>query len=82
MSAVPARAPAAPIQVVASDVDATRALGRRIGEAVSTEVRAFRQDPVAAQDSGVYEKHKMVSLNVWSPVVNLLRDPRWGRIVE
>ena len=33
MSAVPARAPAAPIQVVAPDVDATRALGRRIGEA-------------------------------------------------
>ena len=32
MSAVPARAPAAPIQVVAPDVDATRALGRRIGE--------------------------------------------------
>ena len=59
-----------------------RDLLRRIGEAVSTEVRAFRQDPVAAQDSGVYEKHKMVSLNVWSPVVNLLRDPRWGRNEE
>jgi tRNA threonylcarbamoyladenosine biosynthesis protein TsaE len=33
MSAVPARAPAAPIEVVASDVAATRTLGRRIGEA-------------------------------------------------
>lgn len=59
-----------------------RELLRRIGEAVSTEVRAFRQDPAAAQDSGVYEKHKMVSLNVWAPVVNLLRDPRWGRNEE
>jgi beta-glucosidase len=59
-----------------------RDLLRRIGEAVSTEVRAFRQDPAAAQESGVYEKHKMVSLNVWSPVVNLLRDPRWGRNEE
>ena len=59
-----------------------RDLLRRIGEAVSTEVRAFRQDPAAARQSGINEKHKMVSLNVWSPVVNLLRDPRWGRNEE
>lgn len=59
-----------------------RELLRRVGEAVSTEVRAFRQDPAAAEDSGVREKHKMVSLNVWAPVVNLLRDPRWGRNEE
>jgi beta-glucosidase len=59
-----------------------RDLLRRVGEAVSTEVRAFRQDPTAVQDSGVYEKHTMVSLNVWAPVVNLLRDPRWGRNEE
>lgn len=59
-----------------------RELLRRIGEAVSTEVRAFRQDPGAAERSGVAEKHKMVSLNVWAPVVNLLRDPRWGRNEE
>ncbi|NUR28713.1 MAG: beta-glucosidase [Catenulispora sp.] len=60
-----------------------RALLRRVGEAVSTEVRAFRQDTVNAfQASGVAEKHPMVSLNVWAPVVNLLRDPRWGRNEE
>jgi beta-glucosidase len=59
-----------------------RELLRRIGEAVSTEVRAFRQDPAAVQNSAVYEKHTMVSLNVWAPVVNLLRDPRWGRNEE
>ena len=59
-----------------------RELLRRLGEAVSTEVRAFRQDPGAAERSGVAEKHKMVSLNVWAPVVNLLRDPRWGRNEE
>ncbi len=59
-----------------------RDLLRRVGEAVSTEVRAFRQDPDAAERSGVPEQHKMVSLNVWSPVVNLLRDPRWGRNEE
>ncbi|WP_238153708.1 glycoside hydrolase family 3 C-terminal domain-containing protein [Streptomyces xinghaiensis] len=43
---------------------------RRIGEAVSTEARGMRaRDP-------------RVGLNVWAPVVNLLRDPRWGRNEE
>lgn len=59
-----------------------RDLVRRVGEAVSTEVRAFRQDPAAAEDSGLAEKPAMVSLNVWAPVVNPLRDPRWGRNEE
>jgi beta-glucosidase len=60
-----------------------RELLRRIGEAVSTEVRAFRQDTAnALQLSDQAEKPPMVSLNVWAPVVNPLRDPRWGRNEE
>jgi beta-glucosidase len=60
-----------------------RELVRRIGEAVSTEVRAFKQDTAnALQLSGQFEKPPMVSLNVWAPVVNPLRDPRWGRNEE
>jgi len=60
-----------------------RALIRRVGEAVSTEVRAFRQDTANAfQSSAMAEKPPMISLNVWAPVVNLLRDPRWGRNEE
>jgi beta-glucosidase len=60
-----------------------RDLLRRIGQAVSTEVRAFKQDTVnALQRSGQFEKPPMVSLNVWAPVVNPLRDPRWGRNEE
>lgn len=60
-----------------------RDLLRRIGQAVSTEVRAFRQDTAnALQLSGQTEKPPMVSLNVWAPVVNPLRDPRWGRNEE
>ncbi|GAA3756095.1 glycoside hydrolase family 3 C-terminal domain-containing protein [Salinactinospora qingdaonensis] len=43
---------------------------REVGTAVGTEVRAMR-----ARDS-------RVGLNVWSPTVNLLRDPRWGRNEE
>ncbi|WP_432137982.1 MULTISPECIES: glycoside hydrolase family 3 C-terminal domain-containing protein [unclassified Streptomyces] len=42
-------------------------LVRRVGEAVSQEVRAMR-----ARD-------ERVGLNVWSPTVNLLRHPLWGR---
>ncbi|BEL09605.1 glycoside hydrolase family 3 C-terminal domain-containing protein [Actinoplanes sichuanensis] len=44
---------------------------RRVGTAVGTEVRAMHhRDP------------ENVGLNVWAPVVNLLRDPRWGRNEE
>ncbi|MDT9700510.1 glycoside hydrolase family 3 C-terminal domain-containing protein [Streptomyces sp. P17] len=45
-------------------------LVRRVGEAVSKEVRAMR-----ARD-------ERVGLNVWSPTVNLLRHPLWGRTEE
>ncbi|MFG2789474.1 glycoside hydrolase family 3 C-terminal domain-containing protein [Streptomyces sp. NPDC048419] len=45
-------------------------LVRRIGEAVSREARAMR-----AHDD-------RVGLNVWSPTVNLLRHPLWGRNEE
>ncbi|WP_338491324.1 glycoside hydrolase family 3 C-terminal domain-containing protein [Streptomyces sp. SJL17-4] len=45
-------------------------LVRRVGEAVSNEVRAMR-----ARDD-------RVGLNVWSPTVNLLRHPLWGRNEE
>ncbi|MDG4765443.1 glycoside hydrolase family 3 C-terminal domain-containing protein [Solwaraspora sp. WMMD406] len=42
-----------------------------VGEAVGTEARAFHhKDPGTA------------GLNVWAPVVNPLRDPRWGRNEE
>lgn len=45
-------------------------LVRRVGEAVSREVRAMR-----AHD-------ERIGLNVWSPTVNLLRHPLWGRNEE
>ncbi|WP_089154022.1 beta-glucosidase family protein [Micromonospora sp. NBS 11-29] len=44
---------------------------RAVGAAVADEVRAkHRADP------------RRVGLNVWAPVVNPLRDPRWGRNEE
>ncbi|MGW0827315.1 glycoside hydrolase family 3 C-terminal domain-containing protein [Streptomyces sp. NPDC002845] len=45
-------------------------LVRRVAEAVSRETRAMR-----ARD-------ERVGLNVWSPTVNLLRHPLWGRNEE
>ncbi|MET7400534.1 glycoside hydrolase family 3 C-terminal domain-containing protein [Dactylosporangium sp. NPDC005572] len=48
-----------------------RDLLRAVGAAVGTEVRAFHHDTDAD-----------ASLNVWAPVVNPLRDPRWGRNEE
>ncbi|GAB2759296.1 glycoside hydrolase family 3 C-terminal domain-containing protein [Streptomyces bullii] len=45
-------------------------LVRRVGEAVSREVRAMRG------------RDERVGLNVWAPVVNLLRHPLWGRNEE
>jgi beta-glucosidase len=47
------------------------ALLRRVGAAVGDEARGYHvRDP------------RVFSLNLWAPVVNLLRDPRWGRNEE
>ncbi|GAB2811432.1 glycoside hydrolase family 3 C-terminal domain-containing protein [Streptomyces daliensis] len=43
----------------------------RVGAAVGDETRGFQQ-----------ERPQGWGLNVWAPVVNLLRDPRWGRNEE
>lgn len=43
---------------------------RRVGEATGREVRAMRA------------REPRVGLNVWAPVVNLLRHPLWGRNEE
>jgi len=50
------------------------ALVGRIGEVVSTEARArFNARPVDT-DRRIYE-----GLTIWSPNINIFRDPRWGR---
>ncbi|MFI2739198.1 glycoside hydrolase family 3 C-terminal domain-containing protein [Streptomyces sp. NPDC018711] len=54
-------------------------LVRRVAEAVSTELRAFhhhRPPAVGSPERGAN------SLQAWAPVLNLLRDPRWGRNEE
>ncbi|MCX3058302.1 glycoside hydrolase family 3 C-terminal domain-containing protein [Streptomyces sp. GXMU-J5] len=51
-------------------------LVREVAEAVSAEVRALHhhRSPAAGE--------ARISLQTWAPVVNLLRDPRWGRNEE
>ncbi|MEE1788671.1 glycoside hydrolase family 3 C-terminal domain-containing protein [Streptomyces sp. SP17BM10] len=54
-------------------------LVRAVGEAVSTELRAFhyhRPPALGTPERGAN------SLQAWAPVLNLLRDPRWGRNEE
>ncbi|MER6369701.1 glycoside hydrolase family 3 C-terminal domain-containing protein [Streptomyces mirabilis] len=47
------------------------ALIQQVGSAVGDEARGFQQ-----------ERPDGWGLNLWAPVVNLLRDPRWGRNEE
>ena len=49
-------------------------LMRRIGDVVSTEARAKRNLYVSKGERGWYQ-----CLTLWSPNVNMFRDPRWGR---
>ncbi|WP_395397344.1 glycoside hydrolase family 3 C-terminal domain-containing protein [Novosphingobium sp. BL-8A] len=50
------------------------ALMEQVGTVVSTEARAkFNAKPVNA-DRRIYE-----GLTIWSPNINIFRDPRWGR---
>jgi beta-glucosidase len=45
-----------------------------IGEVVSTEARAKYNDAIANNNHDRY-----FGLTVWSPNINIFRDPRWGR---
>lgn len=49
-------------------------LVRRIGDVASTEARIIHQKAVQNGYRGIY-----YGLTVWSPNINLFRDPRWGR---
>jgi beta-glucosidase len=51
-------------------------LVRRVAEATSVELRAFHYHRPTAVGTGTN------SLQAWAPVLNLLRDPRWGRNEE
>ena len=49
-------------------------LVEKVGDVVSTEVRAKYNAYQAEGDRDIYK-----GLTIWSPNVNIFRDPRWGR---
>lgn len=51
-------------------------LVHEVATATGTELRAFHHHRAPAAGDG------RISLQAWAPVVNLLRDPRWGRNEE
>ncbi|WP_282697504.1 glycoside hydrolase family 3 protein [Streptomyces sp. CC208A] len=63
-------------QAVALGATWDEELVRRVAEAVSVELRAFHHHRTPATGDGPH------SLQAWAPVLNLLRDPRWGRNEE
>jgi beta-glucosidase len=46
----------------------------RVADTISTEARAKYNDAIAHNNTGRY-----YGLTFWSPNINILRDPRWGR---
>src|SRR4051812_33170247 len=49
-------------------------LMRRVADVISTEARAKHHEAVRHGDTGRYK-----GLTMWSPNINIFRDPRWGR---
>ena len=49
-------------------------LVQQIGDAIATEARAKYNISVKQNDRDIYK-----GITIWSPNVNLFRDPRWGR---
>lgn len=47
---------------------------KEVGDVIATEVRAKYNESVKEGDRDIYK-----GLTIWSPNVNLFRDPRWGR---
>ena len=61
-------------QAIALGATFDEELLKEVGEAVATETRAKYNEAVKEEDRDIYK-----GLTVWSPNVNLFRDPRWGR---
>ena len=61
-------------QAIALGATFDEELLKEIGEVTATETRAKYNEAVKDGDRDIYK-----GLTVWSPNVNLFRDPRWGR---
>lgn len=61
-------------QAIALGASFDEELLKEIGEVIAVETRAKYNEAVKEGDRDIYK-----GLTVWSPNVNLFRDPRWGR---
>lgn len=61
-------------QAIALGATFDEELLKEIGEVIAVETRAKYNEAVKEGDRDIYK-----GLTVWSPNVNLFRDPRWGR---
>ncbi len=52
------------------------ALHQRIAETIATEARA-KNNEILAKSGGATKRYQ--GLTIWSPNINIFRDPRWGR---
>jgi beta-glucosidase len=53
------------------------ALQQQVGDVISTEARAKYNDAIQHGLHSIY-----FGLGIWSPNINIVRDPRWGRGLE
>ncbi|WP_428312936.1 glycoside hydrolase family 3 C-terminal domain-containing protein [Hydrocarboniphaga sp.] len=51
-------------------------LHERVADAISTEARAKNNEAIARSGGGT---QRYEGLTIWSPNINIFRDPRWGR---
>lgn len=49
---------------------------QRMADAISTEARAKNNEAIAKKNGG---SARYEGLTIWSPNINIFRDPRWGR---
>ncbi|MDZ4768206.1 MAG: glycoside hydrolase family 3 C-terminal domain-containing protein, partial [Chloroflexota bacterium] len=49
----------------------------QVADVISTEARAKHHDALRHDEHGIYQ-----GLTFWSPNINIVRDPRWGRAQE
>ena len=49
---------------------------QRMADAISTEARAKNNEAIAKKGGG---SKRYAGLTIWSPNINIFRDPRWGR---
>ena len=55
-------------------------LAREMGAIIGVEARALWL--AGATEESVWSGRKVIGLTVWSPNINIARDPRWGRLQE